>query len=76
MGKAIALADDDLDRMIGVPEAAARLGIHVDTARAWIRTGRWTREFPQLRIATVAGKQQVSLRRVVQTINELTSVAS
>lgn len=69
MGKSIELADDDLDRFVGIPEAAARLGLHADTARGWIRTGRWEREFPTLPVSTFGGKQQVSLRHVVDLIH-------
>lgn len=69
MGRTVALAENDLDRMVGIPEAAARLGIHVDTARSWIRDGRWEREFPTVPVSTFAGKQQVSLRHVVELIH-------
>lgn len=69
----VELAENDLDRFVGIPEAATRLGIHVETARAWIRSGRWEREFPTLRVVTFAGKQQVSLRHVVELIHGVAS---
>lgn len=58
------LAEDDLDRFVGVPEAAARLGIHPETARQWIREER----FP-VAVIEVGGTRKVSLRRLVSFID-------
>lgn len=54
----------DLDRFIGVPEAAERLGVHPVTARRWVRKN----QFP-VPVHTVGGTQKVSLRLLVDYIN-------
>lgn len=58
------LAENDLDRFIGVPEAAARLGIHVGTAQRWIRDNR----FP-VPVQNLGAKRVVSLRLLVEFIH-------
>lgn len=65
------LAEHDLDRFCEIPEAAARLAIHVETAREWIRTDR----FP-IPVRRVGSKQVVSLRLLVEFINDTSAVAS
>lgn len=67
------LAELDLDRFVGVPEASARLNLHPDTAYKWIKSGRWQREFPDVPVQVVAGKQQISLRLLVGFINRRTA---
>jgi excisionase family DNA binding protein len=62
------LAADDLDRFAGIAEAAARLGISRSTAYRLISDN----EFP-VPVLTVAGKQKVSLRLLVEHINGPTS---
>ena len=47
------------DRFLEIPEAARLLTIHPETARRWIREGR----FP-VPVRTVGGKQVVSSRRL------------
>lgn len=54
----------DLDRFIGLKEAAERLGIHRETAWRLVREDR----FP-VPVRRVAGKKVVSLRRLVDFIN-------
>lgn len=54
----------DLDRFVGLREAAQRLGIHKDTAWRLNKAGK----FP-VPVHTVAGKHVVSLRRIVEFIN-------
>lgn len=61
----------DLDRFCEIPEAAARLSIHVETAWRWIREGR----FP-VPVRRVGNKKVVSLRLLVDHINDSTAVAS
>ena len=61
----------DLDRFIGLHEAATRLGIHKDTAWRLNKAGK----FP-VPVLTVAGKYVVSLRRLVEFINSDEQVAS
>ena len=56
--------EDDLDRFIGVPEAAARLDVHPVTARRWITQGT----FP-VPVLTVNGERRISLRRLVEFIH-------
>lgn len=65
------LAENDLDRFAEIPEAAARLCIHPDVARRWVREGR----FP-IPVRHVGAKQVVSLRLLVEYINAPTAVAS
>lgn len=60
---------DDLDRFIEIPEAAQRLALHPDTARDWIRSGRWDLEFPTVPVQQVGSKRVVSLRRVAAHID-------
>lgn len=68
---AVELAENDLDRFVEIPEAAARLSIHEDTAWRWIRSAR----FP-VPVRRVGHKQVVSLRLLVDFINDTTAVAS
>lgn len=63
-GTVVELAAEDLDRLIGIPEAAARLDIHPVTAREWVREGR----FP-VPVINVGGTRKVSLRRLVEFVN-------
>jgi predicted DNA-binding transcriptional regulator AlpA len=58
------MSDDDLDRFIGLREAAERLGIHKDTAWRLNKAGR----FP-IPVREVGGKKVVSLRVLVEFIN-------
>lgn len=60
----VEFAANDLDRFVGIPEAAARLGIHEKTARRQIAAGA----FP-VPVTRVGGKQMVSLRRLVEFIH-------
>jgi excisionase family DNA binding protein len=62
----VQLATTDLDRYASVPEAAARLGVSPRTAYRMIANN----EFPVATV-TVAGKTKVSLRRLVDHINEV-----
>lgn len=64
MAGRFALAEEDLDRYAGIPEAAVRLGIGRTTAYDLIARG----EFP-VPVHVIAGKNVVSLRRLVEAIN-------
>lgn len=57
----------NLDRFVGIPEAAHRLGVHAETAREWVRAGT----FP-VPVRMVGSKQVVSLRRLAEYINAAT----
>lgn len=67
----VELAENDLDRFAEIPEAAARLTIHPDVARRWIRQNR----FP-VPVRRVGAKQVVSLRLLVEYINSTEAAAS
>lgn len=62
MGELAAVVD--LDRFVSIPEAAVILNVHPVTARRMIRQDR----FP-VPVRRVAGKQVVSLRRLVEHVN-------
>lgn len=57
----MAFPADDLDRLIGVPEAAARLGMHPVTAYRAIKDDT----FP-VRVLVVNGRKRVSLRALAE----------
>lgn len=61
----------DLDRFIGLREAADKLGIHKDTAWRLRKAGK----FP-VPVHTIGGKSVVSLRRLVEHINSDVAEAS
>lgn len=56
--------DPELDRFVGLREAARQLGIHKDTAWRLNKAGK----FP-VPVHLVAGKHVCSLRRIVEHIN-------
>lgn len=62
---------DDLDRFITIAEAAPKLRIGRTTAFKLAKAGR----FP-VPVHVIAGKQVVSLRRVVEHVNSDMQVAS
>lgn len=57
----MSFAAGDLDRLIGIPEAAARLGMHPITAYRAIKDGK----FP-VNVVEVNGRKRVSMRQLAE----------